>query len=77
MRSMERSLPNDHSSDNNKISTGDINLCSFERFVMFQLGQSVRQTGELSLELILGTQCVSKIINLKVMLQGTIHNNDF
>ena len=41
MRSMERSLPNDHSSDNNKIST-DINLCSFERFVMFQLGQSVR-----------------------------------
>ena len=42
MRSMERSLPNDHSSDNNKIFTGDINLCSFERFVMFQLGQSVR-----------------------------------
>ena len=40
MRSLKRTSCN-HYSDNNKNFTGDINLCSFKRFVIFQRGQFV------------------------------------
>ena len=41
---MKKTLRNDYSYNNRNL-TGDVNFCSFNWFVIFQLGQFFRVTG--------------------------------